>query len=76
MPANVLQEIIGITVAVVICYACRLKSQLVKARLLPDFRREMLASNVGATVDEGTPADDKGDKEDKDDIEGETKNEN
>lgn len=76
MPANVLQEIIGITVAVVICYACRLKSQLVKARLLPDFRREILASNGGAMTDEGTPADDKSDKKDKDDLEGETGNEN
>ncbi len=42
MPANVLQELIGIAVAVIICYACSLKRQLVKARLLPDFRREMV----------------------------------
>ncbi len=43
MPANVLQEIIGIGVAVIICYACGLKRRLVKAHLLPDFKREMIA---------------------------------
>lgn len=42
MPANVLQEVIGITVAVVICYACRFKRQLKRARLLPDFKGEVL----------------------------------
>lgn len=42
MPANVLQEIIGIGVAVIICYACRLKAQLKKAHLLPEFNSEML----------------------------------
>ena len=42
MPANVLQEIIGITVAVVICYATSFKRQLEKNNLLPDFTREML----------------------------------
>lgn len=42
MPANILQEIIGIAVAVIICYGCRLKRQLIRAHLLPDFRGEML----------------------------------
>lgn len=42
MPANVLQEIIGIAVAVVICYVSGLKRQLIRARLLPDFKREVL----------------------------------
>ena len=42
MPANVLQEIIGIVVAVLICYVSGLKRQLKKARLLPDFTGEML----------------------------------
>ena len=42
MPANVLQEIIGITVAVVICYATSFKRQLEKNNLLPDFTKEML----------------------------------
>ena len=42
LPANILQEIIGIIVAVIICYACRLKKQLINAHLLPDFKKEML----------------------------------
>lgn len=42
MPANVLQEIIGVTVAVVICYVCRFKKQLKGAHLLPDFKGEIL----------------------------------
>lgn len=39
---NVIQEIIGITVAMVICYATTFKKQLKKSNLLPDFRREVL----------------------------------
>ena len=42
MPANVLQEVIGIAVAVIICYACRFKRQLKRAHLLPDFKGEIL----------------------------------
>lgn len=42
MPANILQEIVGIGVSVLICYVCRLKDQLVRAHLLPDFRKEVL----------------------------------
>ncbi|MDE7329697.1 MAG: ECF transporter S component [Clostridia bacterium] len=42
MPANVLQEVIGIAVAVIICYACKLKRGLMRAHLLPDFGTEML----------------------------------
>ncbi|MGN0813889.1 MAG: ECF transporter S component [Candidatus Coproplasma sp.] len=42
MPANVLQEAIGIGVAIAICYGCRLKQQLKKAHLLPDFNSEIL----------------------------------
>ncbi len=38
MPANVLQEVIGIAVAIIICYACRLKVQLQKARLIPALK--------------------------------------
>lgn len=45
MPANVLQELVGIVVAVVICYACRLKRQLINAHLLPDFKREVLVKD-------------------------------
>lgn len=42
MPANVLQEVIGIAVAVAICYAAGLKKRLIKAHLLPEFSREIL----------------------------------
>ena len=42
MPANVLQEAIGVAVAVIVCYACRFKMQLKRAHLLPDFKGEML----------------------------------
>lgn len=38
MPANVLQEIVGIAVAVILCYALRLKERLIKNRLLPQWR--------------------------------------
>lgn len=55
MPANVLQEIIGIGVAVAICYGCKLKKQLKKAHLLPDFKAEMLKEkrNADTENDEG-----------------------
>lgn len=39
---NVLQEIIGISVATVLCYATTFKSQLEKNGLLPEFRNEVL----------------------------------
>ncbi len=42
MPANVLQEIVGVAVAVVICFVCRLKKQLTAAHLLPEFRRKVI----------------------------------
>lgn len=41
MPANVLQEIIGVAVAVTVCYAAGLKRRLKSAHLLPDFTGEM-----------------------------------
>ena len=37
MPANILQEIIGITVALIILYATSFKRQLERSHLLPDF---------------------------------------
>ena len=37
MPANVLQEVIGITVAMIILYATSFKRQLEKSHLLPDI---------------------------------------
>ena len=42
MPANILQEIIGITVAMLILYATSFKRQLEKNHLLPDFETEIL----------------------------------
>jgi uncharacterized membrane protein len=44
MPANVLQEVVGITVAFLICFVADLKGRLKKARLLPDWEGEFLKS--------------------------------
>lgn len=46
MPANVLQEIVGITVAMIICYATSFKRQLYKSGLLPDFKKEVLQKDA------------------------------
>lgn len=45
MPANILQEIVGITVAIVLLYATSFKRQLEKNHLLPDFERELFNKN-------------------------------
>lgn len=45
IPRNIVQETIGISVAMVLCYATTLKKQLANARLLPDFRAEMLKNS-------------------------------
>lgn len=42
IPRNVIQEIIGITVAMILCYATTFKAQLKKSNLLPDFKSEIL----------------------------------
>lgn len=42
VPRDVVQEIIGITIAIVICYATTFKRQLENSHLLPDFKREIL----------------------------------
>ena len=42
IPRNIIQEIIGITIATVICYATTFKKQLEKNHLLPDFKKEIL----------------------------------
>lgn len=39
---NVIQEAVGITIAMILCYATTLKYQLAKSRLLPDFKREVM----------------------------------
>ena len=41
MPANILQEIIGVTIAIVLLYATSFKRQLEKSHLLPDFEGEL-----------------------------------
>lgn len=42
VPRNIIQEVAGITIAMVLCYATTFKTQLKKANLLPDFRKEVL----------------------------------
>lgn len=42
MPRNIIQEIIGITIAMVVCYATTFKRQLDKSHLLPDFKKEVI----------------------------------
>ncbi len=42
IPRNIIQEVIGISIAMIICYATTFKKQLEKANLLPDFKREIL----------------------------------
>lgn len=45
IPRNIVQEIIGISIAMVLCYATTFKLQLQKNGLLPDFKREILDNN-------------------------------
>ena len=40
--ANVIQEIVGMAIGIIICYATTFKIQLKKNNLLPDFRNEIL----------------------------------
>ncbi|MGN1104495.1 MAG: ECF transporter S component [Candidatus Coproplasma sp.] len=54
MPANVLQEVIGIGVAIAICYGAGLKKRLIKAHLLPDFSKEVLNKSTVATAEAAT----------------------
>lgn len=51
IPRNVVQEVIGISIAMVLCYATTFKLQLEKNGLLPDFKREILEKN-GETENE------------------------
>lgn len=44
IPRNLIQEGIGIAVAMIICYATTFKSSLKKSNLLPDFKKEVLES--------------------------------
>lgn len=53
VPRNIIQEIIGIILSVLLCYATTFKKQLCKNRLLPDFYREFLhKSNDEEIIDE------------------------
>ena len=54
MPANILQEVIGITVAIVLCYATSFKRQLERSHLLPDFEREILNRKPAEEPQENT----------------------
>ena len=54
MPANILQEIVGITVALIILYATSFKRQLEKNHLLPDFKHEMLSKKPADEPQEET----------------------
>ena len=51
MPANILQEIIGVTVALIILYATSFKRQLERSHLLPDFT-EILKKPAAASEEE------------------------
>ncbi len=60
IPRNIIQEIIGISIAMVLCYATTFKMQLKKNNLLPDFRREVLdkkteEQSVGQTEEATQP---------------------
>ena len=57
IPRNVVQEIIGISIAMVLCYATTFKLQLEKNGLLPDFKREILNKN-----DQNTDGDNENEK--------------
>lgn len=57
IPRNIIQEVIGITIALIICYATTFKKQLEKANLLPDFKREILHKTETAdTAEPESPA--------------------
>lgn len=57
IPRNVVQEIIGISIAMVLCYATTFKLQLEKNGLLPDFKREILNK-----IDQNTDGDNENEK--------------
>ena len=46
IPRNIIQEIIGISIAMVLCYATTFKAQLKKNNLLPDFKKEVLSEKA------------------------------
>lgn len=44
IPRNIIQEVIGISVAMILCYATTFKRQLKRSGLLPDFTRDILSA--------------------------------
>lgn len=52
IPRNIIQEVIGISIAMIICYATTFKRQLKKNNLLPDFRSEVLDKNKASESNE------------------------
>ncbi|MDE7082839.1 MAG: ECF transporter S component [Clostridia bacterium] len=50
--ANLIQEVVGISIAMVICYGTTFKKQLERQHLLPDFIREVLTKkNIVETAE-------------------------
>ncbi len=45
IPRNIIQEAIGISIAMIICYATTFKQQLKKNNLLPDFKNEVMKTS-------------------------------
>ncbi|MDE7453747.1 MAG: ECF transporter S component [Clostridia bacterium] len=58
IPRNVIQEIIGISIAMALCYATTFKAQLKKNNLLPDFKREVLTDKTPPPEEASEPATD------------------
>jgi len=48
IPRNIIQEVIGITIAMILCYATTFKRQLKRLHLLPDFKKEVLNKGESA----------------------------
>lgn len=51
--ANVIQEIVGVSIAMVLCYATTFKTQLAKSNLLPDFKKEILSEHEKENPSDG-----------------------
>lgn len=55
IPRDIIQEIIGITIAMIICYATTFKRQLKRSHLLPDFKKEVLNDRKKKPVQTAEP---------------------
>lgn len=55
IPRNIIQEAIGISIAMILCYATTFKKQLAKNNLLPDFKNEVLIKQKSAKADGAPP---------------------